>query len=144
MQLLLHSPSHDLPSLRYSSLPISYFYTFSPKCEGHFYLFTCLPYRSWFQNQDCGAQREEDQTPDLVSRRQDVGSCSFSMSVMVKVRLWYERQSREGSLGLLPSTSVIIVSLFAFHDLLLLVSYNNKPLKATEAPSVSFGLTSVR
>ena len=66
------------------------------------------------------------------------------MSVMVKVRLWYERQSREGSLGLLPSTSVIIVSLFAFHDLLLLVSYNNKPLKATEAPSVSFGLTSVR
>lgn len=44
------------------------------KGEECFYLCTFLPFRSRFQNQDCGVEREEDQTPDLVSRRWIAGS----------------------------------------------------------------------
>lgn len=51
----------------------------SVRKEGCLCLLACLPHRSWFQNQDCGAQREEDQTPDLVSGRQEVVSWCFSV-----------------------------------------------------------------
>lgn len=53
----------------------------SVRKEGSLCLLACLPHRGWFQDQDCGAQREENQTPDLVSRRQDVVSwCFFSIN----------------------------------------------------------------
>lgn len=74
-------------------------------CEECFYMCTFLPYRSRFQNQDCGAEREEDQTPDLVSGRRVSGSCLWEQgAINVSSCLYYQiSKNRMAHASLPPS-----------------------------------------
>lgn len=105
-QLLWHRPSWTLPLLWHSSLLV--YWDSLSSCVRN--VFTCAPFlpdRSRFQNQDCGAEREEDQTPDLVSGRGVSGSFLWKHgAINVSSCLYYQMyKNRMGRASLPPSIS---------------------------------------